>query len=52
MKKLLAIFFTVFLNLAFYSCTPAAMQDDTQETPQACCGGDGEILPPPPSIGG
>ncbi|MEZ4802997.1 MAG: hypothetical protein R2797_09515 [Gelidibacter sp.] len=51
MKKILAIFFTVFLNLAFYSCTPAALQDDTK-TPQACCGNEGEILPPPPNVGG
>lgn len=47
MKKFTAIFFTVFLNLALLSCTPATLQDETQE-PQACCGDEGPILPPPP----
>lgn len=46
MKKLNAIIFTVFLNLAFFSCTPAALQDDT-ETAQECCGTEGGVNPPP-----
>jgi hypothetical protein len=47
MKKIIAIFFTVFLNLAFYSCTPMTVQEDNHE-PVACCGNEGEILPEPP----
>ncbi|MCK7590633.1 hypothetical protein M0G43_08615 [Subsaxibacter sp. CAU 1640] len=50
MKKISAIIFTVFLNLALFSCTPTALQDDTNE-PQACCGDGTNIPPPPPSTG-
>ena len=38
--------FTVFLNGAFFSCTPEAIADEIEE--QACCDGTGEIDPPPP----
>jgi len=47
MKKIVLIMFTVFLNIALYSCSPTSTTDDTIQ-PQACCGDDGEILPPPP----
>lgn len=39
--------FTVLLNIAFYSCTPQSLSDETN-VPQACCGEDDPILPPPP----
>ncbi len=50
MKKLYVILFTVFLNLAFYSCTP---QGNPSNVPAAteeedCCGDDIPIPPPPP----
>lgn len=38
---------TVFLNLAFTSCTPQSLTDEVS-TPQSCCGEDGDIIPPPP----
>ncbi|MGJ8593300.1 MAG: hypothetical protein ACSHXF_12175 [Aquaticitalea sp.] len=50
MKKFTAIIFTVFLNFAIFSCTPAALQEDTTKS-QVCCGGEGEILPEPPESG-
>ena len=44
--------FTVFLNVAFFSCNPESITDDN--VPQACCGDGAEIPPPPPTgiIGG
>ncbi len=39
---------TVFLNLALFSCTPQAMNEDVKNNTQACCGDDGNIPPPPP----
>ncbi|SDE36122.1 hypothetical protein [Ulvibacter litoralis] len=50
MKKLALILFTVSLNLGLFSCSPQAISEDTN-APQACCGEDGHI-PPPPPIGG
>lgn len=47
MKKIYLILLTVFLNLAFFSCTPNSINEDS-ETPQACCDEDGDLLPPPP----
>ena len=47
MKKIYIILLAVFLNMAFFSCTPNSINEDSQ-TPQACCGEEGEILPPPP----
>jgi len=47
MKKFALIIFTVFLNMALYSCTPQAMNEDVK-APQACCGEDEHIPPPPP----
>jgi hypothetical protein len=46
MKKIFIILFTVFLNVAFFSCNPERISDDL--APQACCGEEGNILPPPP----
>ncbi|WP_243471542.1 hypothetical protein [Winogradskyella sp. MH6] len=46
MKKISVILFTVFLNMAFFSCNPESITDEV--IPQACCGEDGEIPPPPP----
>ncbi len=39
---------TVFLNMAFYSCTPTSISDDGQVSAEDCCGNEGEIPPPPP----
>jgi hypothetical protein len=39
--------FTIFLNVALFSCTPQAISADVQ-TGQACCGEDGNFPPPPP----
>lgn len=47
MKKIYIIMLTVFLNLAFTSCTPQSLTDEVS-TPQSCCGEDGDIIPPPP----
>jgi hypothetical protein len=46
MKKLSIIMFTVFLNVAFFSCNPESIIDEV--VPQACCGDGGELPPPPP----
>jgi len=52
MKKISFLLFTVFLTMGIVSCTPTSIVDDAQ-TPQACCGDDGEIPPPlPPPPGG
>ncbi|WP_417558764.1 hypothetical protein [Mesoflavibacter zeaxanthinifaciens] len=50
MKKLYLILLTVFLNSAFFSCTPQALNEATTASEQAtdCCGDDGELPPPPP----
>lgn len=40
--------FTVFLNSVFLSCNPESIADDN--VPQACCGEQGEIPPPPPDV--
>ncbi|SDH29651.1 hypothetical protein [Winogradskyella thalassocola] len=46
MKKLSLIIFTVFLNMALFSCNPESIVDEV--IPQACCGDGGEIPPPDP----
>ncbi|WP_299100885.1 hypothetical protein [uncultured Winogradskyella sp.] len=46
MKKIYVILFTVFLNSVFLSCNPESLNEDN--TPQLCCGENGEIPPPPP----
>jgi hypothetical protein len=46
MKKISIILFTVFLNVAFFSCNPESLTEEV--IPQACCDGNGEIDPPPP----
>ena len=59
MKKIYVIVLTVFLNLAFFSCTPEALEDQVLNTEQAtdsddetpCCDEDGDIDPPPPGDG-
>ena len=50
MKRLFLIALTVFLNVAFFSCTPLDDEDEYQElvTNQEDCCGEGEIIPPPP----
>ncbi|MBL4888160.1 MAG: hypothetical protein JKZ03_06880 [Flavobacteriaceae bacterium] len=48
MKKLYLILFTVFLNLALFSCTPESINGETEEQ-QACC--EKEETPPPPPSG-
>lgn len=47
MKKIYLLLLTVFLNVAFFSCTPEALNENVT-VPQACCGDDGELPPPPP----
>lgn len=47
MKKIILIVFTVFLNVALTSCSQGEIIEDLEEV-QACCDGNGEILPPPP----
>ncbi len=47
MKKIYLIMFTVFLNIGMFSCTPTNNIDDN--SPQACCGDDIPIPPPPPT---
>ncbi|WAC03382.1 hypothetical protein N7U66_07570 [Lacinutrix neustonica] len=48
MKKLFIIMFTVFLNGAFFSCTPEHIVAEDQTQATDCCGEDGDIDPPPP----
>lgn len=50
MKKLYLLLLTVFLNLAFFSCTPQALNESGVSATEVgdCCDEDGEILPPPP----
>lgn len=54
MKKLYLLLLTVFLNLAFFSCTPQALNEGGVSATEVddCCDEDGEILPPPPGNGG
>ena len=40
--------FTVFLNMALYSCAPEDIPNGTVATEEECCGGEGTIDPPPP----
>ena len=46
MKKIVVIMVTVFLNAAFFSCTPDSMVKTLDK--QACCDGEENIPPPPP----
>ena len=47
MKKIYLILFTVFLNMALFSCTPQAISETGKATIEQETGGDnGEILPP------
>lgn len=41
---------TVFLNLAYFSCTPQTIDENGLNVNglEDCCDDDGEILPPPP----
>ena len=43
--------FTVFLNLAMFSCSPQANTDENspQQTEEDCCDEDDPIIPPPPA---
>lgn len=51
MKKIHLLIFTVFLNIAMFSCTSQSLAEENP-SPQACCGDDGELKPPPPRNGG
>ncbi|MBL7559841.1 hypothetical protein JAO71_08500 [Olleya sp. YSTF-M6] len=52
MKKLFIIVFTVFLNVAFYSCTPTSLDDESDKVEMGTGGEDGEILPEDPEDDG
>lgn len=53
MKKLYLLLFTVFLNLAFFSCTPNSIEGNgSTVAEEGCCGDDVPIPPPPPPGGG
>lgn len=49
----------VFLNIAFFSCTPEALEDQVLNTEQItdedelkkCCDENGDLDPPPPNNG-
>lgn len=51
MKKIHLILFTVFLNMALFSCTPTAISDvqPSAVEDEECCGDAGDIPPPPPN---
>ena len=46
--------FTVFLNMALFSCTPNAIESNvpTATEEEDCCGNGGNIPPPPPPTNG
>ncbi|WP_055443237.1 hypothetical protein [Lacinutrix himadriensis] len=48
MKKIYVILFTVFLNVALFSCTPTSLQEESPSATVGCCGEDGDLDPPPP----
>ena len=55
MKKIILITLTVFLNLSLFSCSESDDFDiqenqgvEVLDGTQACCDGNGELLPPPP----
>jgi len=56
MKKIVLILVTVILNVFLFSCSADEVLEesvlDNLETPQACCGEEGNIPPPPPPPGG
>lgn len=39
---------TVFLNFAFFSCTPTSLVEGATQATEECCDEDGDIDPPPP----
>ena len=47
MKKIYIILFTVFLNLALFSCSTQPLEEPVKAE-QACCGNNGGDPPPPP----
>ncbi|WP_188606596.1 hypothetical protein [Aquaticitalea lipolytica] len=47
MRKFLYVFVALLLGANFVSCTPTSITENS-DVPQACCGEEGEILPPPP----
>ena len=50
MKKIHLILFTVFLNMALFSCTPTSVSDiQPSADGDQCCGNGGDIPPPPPN---
>jgi hypothetical protein len=51
MKKFFIIIFTVFLNGAFFSCTPTSLHE-VANTEQGTTGEDEEILPEEPEDDG
>lgn len=46
MKKIYLVFLAVFMNVAFYACTPETIAKDINGT--VCCDEEGTIPPPPP----
>lgn len=48
MKKIYLILFTVFLNMALFSCTPQSITENGATETSECCGEDGDLPPPPP----
>jgi hypothetical protein len=47
MKKSILAFTIILSGIVLTSCSVDNFTDETQ-SPQACCGNKGEILPPPP----
>ncbi len=48
MRKLYVLLFMLAINMAFYSCTPTSVVDETSAQATDCCGNEGDIPPPPP----
>lgn len=52
MKNRYIILFTVLITVSLFSCTPQYIMDDSDTIQQTeeCCGEDGGINPPPPTL--
>ncbi|MFC5195766.1 hypothetical protein ACFPH8_10530 [Bizionia hallyeonensis] len=48
MKKLYVLLLMLAFNMAFYSCTPTSVADETNSQATDCCGNEADIPPPPP----
>ncbi|WP_417197578.1 hypothetical protein [Bizionia sp.] len=51
MKTLYVLLFLLAMNMAFYSCTPTSVADETSAQATDCCGNEADIPPPPPPPG-